>query len=118
MSLSYTEKLGKTVGDIANRSSETERNIEGDDTSSSFNFEFFHPIKLSLGIRLIKYNLPIDGFVMDHPIYGDLNNGAYRLNIGYGGFTPGSFTFPATFPITFTGGVALAETELIYEDNF
>ena len=118
MSLDYADRLGERLGKTNTDQHTIQGNIEGDDPAGIFNFTFIHPIKMSLGIRIIKKNLPANGFVMDHPVYSELNNVNLPFNEDYGGFDDGTFTFPATFPITFTGGSVLEATELIYEDNF
>lgn len=113
-----TTRLGRLLSSVIREKDDLLRNVEGDETESSLLFGITQPIKLNLAVVIYKKNLPIDGFVMDHPVYSNLNNGNYKLDIGYGHMEPGSFAFPATFPITFTGGIVIAATELIYEDNF
>jgi hypothetical protein len=42
-----------------------------------------------------------DSFVLDHPVYGELDSATLKLD---GGYSSGVLTMPVTMPVTFSGG--------------
>lgn len=83
MTLSTTNKLGTILGRTLNEQTDVERNIEGDETYSSFTLEISEIPEVEYSLTLVKKNLPTTGFIMDHPVYGNLNNNNYIFNQDY-----------------------------------
>ena len=111
MAQNSVDELGSTIGNLSRSQDETEQNISSDDAGQSFNFEFTVPIALTGTVQGIKKTIASDSFVLDHPVYGELNSSELKLNGGYAESTGDYFTFPGTFPMTFTGGVAGTSVE-------
>lgn len=104
MSQSSVDKLGSMLGGMSRGQNELNQNISSDDAGQAFNFEFSVPIALKGTVLGKQLNLATDSFVLDHPVYGDLDNSSLILDGGYAESIGANFTFPGTFPMTFSGG--------------
>lgn len=111
--LDNRHKLASRMVEIIRRKDEAKRNLMGDDTNSSFGFETTASSTIKHGIRIIQKNLP-EGFIMDHPVYSDLNNSEYVFNKDYE-YVPGTLSFTISLPAVFSGGQT--STTLLYDDT-
>lgn len=111
MSLNAVNKLATLLSDNINETDDVKRNISPDDLNS--NYPLFineNPIKLTGTITLTKYTYATNSFVIDHPVYGELDSSVLLLD---GGYDQLSITMPLTMPITL--GV---NSETLYSTTF
>ena len=78
-----SKKLGRKLGDINNRHDDAEENMYGDEEVGSFNMEIRHNVIPSVTISATAKYIPTNGFVMDHPVNGALNDTTFPLDEDY-----------------------------------
>ena len=107
--LDNTSKIADVIGKISKKQDNADSNIRADDTFgvlSIFNTEF---LKITGSLTLTQRNYSTTSFVLDHPIYGELDSSTLEID---GGYSEG-FGFPMTFPASFA-----ESSSVIYTTTF
>lgn len=110
MSLDPVKQLAATLASTANEQETIKQNLSGDDASALLQIQGSERMDLSGTFVATKYLYPTDSFILDHPIYGELDSSVLLLDGGYAQEAP---TFPLTFPVTL--GIV---SELLYSTTF
>jgi len=108
MSLSDADKLAKYIADIANQQDDIKQNLNPDDPVSTLQLVSSEELEIygnSLGIA--RY-LASTSFVIDHPVYGDIDSATLHIDGGYLDSVKG-FSVPITMPMTFSSGTSGTE---------
>ncbi|GAF76470.1 unnamed protein product [marine sediment metagenome] len=83
MGLDGISKLGKALGNTSNEIEETKGQVSPDQTNAEF-FAFANEsliINGELTASMLVY--PTDSFILDHPVYGELDSAILKLDGGY-----------------------------------
>ena len=115
MSLDEDRELGKVIGGIISSQSETNENLSPDESENQDIIVANFSTNMSGSIQLIKKPYASDSFILDHPVYGELDSAVLKLDGGYATIA-GSPTFPATFPWVFADETIA--TEILYSETF
>lgn len=110
MSLDPVKQLASTIASTANEQGTIKQNLSGDDTEALLQLQNSERIIMSGTIVAIKYVYATNSFVIDHPVYGELDSSVLLLD---GGYDQLSITMPLTMPITL--GV---NSETLYSTTF
>lgn len=113
MGVSATDELASFLGGLSKEQKSLKENIVPDEIDSSFLLAPFQSIELASSVVVTAYFYPEDSFILDHPVYGELDSPLLKLDGGYAETTDGGFSFPATFPVTFVEGSSL-EPSVMY----
>jgi len=115
MVINATKELGKTLGMMNQEQNTIKENLSPDDTIGQDQVYSFERMQIEGTVTATQYDLASDSFVIDHPVYGELDSSLLKLDGGYAQ-VPGSPIFPATFPWTFVAGAT--STTLLFETSF
>lgn len=105
MSLNPVKELGRELGKIKQEQDVTNSNISPDETVEQDQIVSIETLKLGGALSIIKWTYDGESFILDHPVYGELDSSVYKLDGSYGGTLAG-FSFPANFPFIFDEGSA------------
>lgn len=83
MALSNTAQLGQVIGQIASEQEVIKENISPEETSGDDQFFMFENIKINVTVTATKYVYPTDSFIIDHPVYGDIDSAVLLIDGGY-----------------------------------
>ncbi len=97
MTLSNIDKLGKEIGHIKSDQTEIKENISPDETVDQDQIVSIERMPIGGTFVATAYYYPDDSFILDHPVYGDLDSSTLALD---GGYATGN-QFALTFPISF-----------------
>lgn len=104
MGVSATDELAKFLGGLSKEQRNLKENIVPDEIENSFLLAPFQAIDLASSITVTAYFYPTTSFILDHPVYGELDSSTLELDGGYVDVTGDGISFPATFPLTFVSG--------------
>ncbi len=110
MSLDPVKELARNLATTANEQESVKQNLSGDDTEALLQLQSNEKIVMSGSFLATKYTYATDSFIIDHPVYGELDSSVLLLDGGYGLL---SITMPITMPITL--GV---NSETLYSTTF
>ena len=79
------KKLAGKIAGIANEQSEIKDNLTAEEPGAALNLFFKQQIRPSGHITLTKKFFPDDSFILDHPVYGELDSPTLKLDGGYSG---------------------------------
>lgn len=116
MSLDENDRLGSLIGGMDRRQDDLAQNISPNEPDAQTQIIDTANVLLQGTVVITRKSYPTDSFILDHPVYGELNSPTLKLNGGYATTVGGSFTFPATFPLTFSGGASA--TEVLFTKTF
>jgi hypothetical protein len=114
MSNNPIDEFAKIIAGLETQQANLSENLEGDSENSLLGWYQTEGFGLSGTIKIIRRNLASTSFVLDHPVYGEIDSDTLAIDGGYATSLIG-FSMPITMPITFSGTTA---TSLLYEDNF
>lgn len=84
MSLSSTSQLAKLLADQTSETDEIKSNISPDDLNSSLPiFINERPIKITGSITVSSHSYGSTTFVIDHPVYGDIDSSTLAIDGDY-----------------------------------
>ena len=108
MALNSASQLGSMIGGLSSQQDNIMDNMTGDDESQD---QLFSTDELVVEgtIVLNKLTYPTDSFILDHPVYGDIDSSVLKID---GGYIEGA-KFNLTFPISFEGA-----EEVIFTKSF
>lgn len=98
MVLSDAEKLGAYIVAIKKDVDSIKSNALPEETDQSINLAPFDKIKVTLSQTTYKRYYPTNSFIIDHPVYGDIDSSTLALD---GGYQDEGASFPMAFPIDF-----------------
>ncbi len=110
MSLDPVKELARNLATTANEQESVKQNLSGDDTEALLQLQSNEKIVMSGSFLATKYTYATDSFIIDHPVYGELDSSVLLLD---GNYAQEEALFPLTFPISF--GIS---TELLYSTTF
>lgn len=115
MTQSETDQLGTKIGDLSKDQDDLHSQISPDEAGALLQSVSLEKVSIGGTLKVIKRTYPTDSFILDHPVYGELDSSVLKLNGGYAEEIAG-FTFPGTFTITFSaiseGSEVLVEKSL------
>lgn len=106
-----TRKLGRTIAQGTNSTDDVRQEIVPDDTTQNLILSPYDKVRVRVKVSFTKKKYVENSFILDHPVYCDLDSSTLKLD---GGYRVSSFSFPASFPLKFTGG---DEVIHVYYDN-
>lgn len=83
MALNSTSKLGKAIGGMASEQDDIKQNISPDEAASDDQFVMFESLILNGTVSLTKLLYPTDSFIIDHPVYGEIDSSVLQIDGGY-----------------------------------
>lgn len=99
--------LGAVLGNMSKEQSDIKSNISPNEQNANAFIVSQEQVQLSGTLTVTAYFYPEDSFILDHPVYGELDSSVLKLDGGYAETTEGGVSFPVTFPITFVEGSSL-----------
>jgi len=109
MPINETAKLGAKLTRMDSEQDTIKNNLSPDDTETQQQLYLSEIMKGGGTVTINQLEYDTNTFVIDHPVYGDVDSATLEIDGGY--VEAGGATFPLTFPIVFTAGGA-AKTEL------
>ena len=109
MSLNETDKLGQTIGGLSQEQDDIKANISPDESIPQTQLFANEGVEISGNSTGVAIFLAETSFVIDHPVYGDIDSATLAIDGGYASTAPGGFVFPANFPLIFAVGTANTE---------
>lgn len=88
MGLNTADKLGKVIGNLAREQSILADNISPDDPNQSLLVGVNENIIVAGKLIVNQYTYPTDSFIIDHPVYGDIDSAVLNIDGGYASETP------------------------------
>lgn len=99
--LSDYTTVGRNIGRIIRNQSSTDENLSADEQEGLLTVNPSEEIVLDNSVTITKYNYGETSFILDHPVYGELDSNTLELDGGYAddfiAYTNGSFTYPGTY---------------------
>jgi len=93
MALDAVSQLGEEVANISSEQDNVKENLSPDEADNQdVVFAQESSTNLLTG-TIIKKIIAIDSFVLDHPVYGDIDSTILKLDGGYTGASETIFTF-------------------------
>lgn len=97
----YTKKLGRAIASGTNSTNDLKEEIVPDDTSQNLILAPYDRVRVRVMAVFTKKFYAENSFILDHPVYGELDSSTLKLD---GGYREESFSFAGEFPLEFTGG--------------
>lgn len=104
MGLGEAEELATYIGNISSEQDNIKENAFAEEAINSFLLAPFETVKVSALLVVTKRTYGTTSFIIDHPVYGELDSSILELDGGYSGSE--AQEFPATFPWSFEIGTA------------
>lgn len=105
MSLSGIDKLGGKISGIANEVDTTKQSISPDEAAAQQQIYSNERITIVGELVVNKLTYTTSSFILDHPVYGELDNVNYEMDGGYAQFA--GAPFPLAFPFSFGGSTTV-----------
>jgi len=93
--LSIADEIGILIGQMSSDQATTRENLSGDEAGGQLTIFSSERIILTGDTELVSLGLGSSSFVIDHPVYGDIDSSVLHIDGGYGGGT--STLFEGTF---------------------
>ena len=100
------QELASILGSNMKSAADYKESFVTTENSSNLQFVNIDTIEVTGSYYVYKKNLKSDSFVLDHPVYGELDSSILIIDGGYAVTQTASSTFPLSFPIIFTITVA------------
>jgi len=113
--LDTTKELGRLIGSINNEQQIVKENIAADEVVDQEQLRSAESIQIPGTLIAIKWTYGTTSFILNHPVYGELDSAVLQLDGGYDS-TLGGFSFPGSFPLIFSEGSAASS--LLYQTDF
>ncbi len=100
MTLNETKLFARSIADISNEQQDVKQNISGNDEDSQLQLGFSELVEATGSFVATAYLYPTAAplsFILDHPIYGELDSPSLYLD---GGYMQAVLTVPVTMPVT------------------
>ncbi len=104
MAISEVDKLAGVINGITTTQEELKSNLSADDGESQEQLYLGEQISIGGTVTLTQKNYATESFILDHPVYGELDSAVYKLDGGYA--SPGipyvseAFSYPGTYTQT------------------
>ena len=108
MPLDAASQLGEILGTLNKDQDIVRQNMSPDVVEALDQYFIRLTFSFSGAVTATKKTYPTDSFILDHPVYGELDSAVLKLN---GGYSSGELTIPITIPIEFTGGDIVIDTQ-------
>lgn len=83
MALDYASKIGAAIGSMSKEQDTIKENISPDDPEDQFQIVTFEFLRLGGTATLTQLMYPTDSFILDHPVYGELDSNVLQIDGGY-----------------------------------
>lgn len=103
MALDAASQLGKIIGKLGKEQQVTNENLGPEEIDGQLLIKRRELVELVGTFTVTQRLYPTDSFILDHPVYGELDSAVLQLDGGYDVTPP---TFPLTFPISFTASAS------------
>jgi len=107
MPINDTAKLGSMLTKQADEQDAIKDNISPDDSETQEQIYLSELIRVGGTVTINRKDYAANTFVIDHPVYGDIDSATLLIDGGYA--SQGGIQFPGSFPLTFQAG---GDTEL------
>ena len=116
MTLNPAVELGRTIGALSQAQDNLQDQVSPNDPGNVAPPIVFDPSIVigggGIGInsfKAIKWFLATDSFVIDHPVYGDIDSSTLKIDGGYQQADLLDVPFPLTYPIVWTDDASPSE---------
>ena len=96
-----TTELGRMIGKMARDQSGIQENISPDDADAQLATLNSEVLQLTVTLTASSRELATDSFVLDHPVYGELDSPTLKLDGGYRAnyilYSGGAFSYPGVY---------------------
>ena len=80
-----SQELGKLIGSAISSQSNIKNDLVADDVSGAIGTQASGSIILPTDCTVASLLIATDSFVLDHPVYGELDSAVLKLDGGYSG---------------------------------
>lgn len=87
MVLDAATQLGRKIGQIASEQDEIKQNISPDAAASDDQYVMTERLRLFGTMTATALLYPTDSFIIDHPVYGEIDSSVLKIDGGYSGST-------------------------------
>jgi len=98
MALDTASKLGKLIGDNISKQGDIQENISPNDTAPIDTIRNSEELVVEGVMTLTRYHYASNSFVIDHPVYGELDSAILKIDGGYAS----AISPPIVIPVKFT----------------
>lgn len=106
MPLNNSAIIGRALAQAINDSEDLRNDLLPSEIINSLLLAPVERTKLTITVTGTQRNYATDSFILDHPVYGELDSSTLRLDGGYAAgaiaYTAGAFSYPGTY----TGGTS------------
>jgi len=113
MPVSNISKLGNVINGIASEQDSIKENLSPDDSETQEQLVMFEKFIITGDVTLNKLEYADDSFVIDHPVYGDIDSTTLLID---GGWLTGGAGWPTTWGTWGSTGTVI-KTQL-YKKSF
>jgi len=115
MSLDETREFGVMIGQMGSNQDDLQQNLTANDPLASFQLVADDIVTVGGYLAVTAKYLSTTSFVIDHPVYGELDSSVLAIDGTYSGFQPGGIVLPMVFPASFLQGSA-GDKQLFYKE--
>jgi len=83
VALTAAEELGRAIAGISNTQNSLKEDIVGDEIEQSILLSPIDTTQLETTVTLKKNVYPTDSFIIDHPVYGEIDSSTLEIDGGY-----------------------------------
>ena len=80
---SSAEELGRAIANIANQGNSTREDLLADDLTQNMLFGPTDNVKVTLSVTGTRFSYPSTSFILDHPVYCDLDSATLEIDGGH-----------------------------------
>ena len=90
---SAAEQLGRAIANISNQSTDIREDTLADDITQNMILAPTDNVKVTLSVTGTYQPYPTNSFILDHPVYGELDSSTLQLDGGYDTGSSTIFTY-------------------------
>lgn len=98
------QEVGRIIGGIAREQSSIQENLSPDEFDSLLSTLNSEEVVSRGVLTATSRELATDSFVIDHPVYGEIDSSTLKIDGGYAAnyitYTAGAFSYPGTYTST------------------
>ena len=92
-----SKEVGSILAGLARDNQSIRESAIYDEADNDYLVTSIDSAQLTTTVYVIKQNYPTTSFIIDHPVYGDIDSSILEIDGGYA--SGGGNQFPLTFPI-------------------
>jgi len=93
MGLSSAEELGRIIAMNSNKTEQLKEDVFASDVSAAMLLAPLDRFKITMTVVGNQLNYSSTAFILDHPVYGELDSSTLALDGGYASSTTSTFTY-------------------------